>query len=202
VLQDRTFFRVGGSVPISVRTRVLAATLKDLDVEMREGRFRPDLFYRLNMVSIGMPSLSERREDIPILVDHFRSLWIRDTGKTAPSFHEAALGLLQRASWPGNVRQLKNVVDRLAASIRGEVSAEDVSRLVSEAGPAEAGGGQRLAEAREDFERRFISDVLAQEQGNVSRTAEVLGVDRHNLAKKLKKLGVRKGATSDGKAER
>jgi len=192
VLQDGSFYRVGGSAPIFVRVRVMAATLKDLEEECVEGRFRRDLLYRLNAVTIRLPSLSEHPQDLPILVDHFRDLWEKNTGKRAPRFGEDALTALKISSWPGNIRQLKNVVDRLCA-LGGEEVAIDL--VLDDLPPAETRPtlsfhAAEFHDAKEDFERVYLQEALKSNNGNIKKTAEAIGLDRHNLAKKLKRLGI------------
>ena len=192
VLQDGSFYRVGGTEPVFVKVRVTAATLKDLDEEVVEGTFREDLLYRLNAVTIRLPSLSERPQDIPVLVEHFRQLWQRNTNKEAPSFLEESLTALKEGRWPGNVRQLRNVVERLCAMGGSEVSANEVRVGLPKMRPRSTLSISREAfsEAKEEFERSFLQEALARNEGNIKRTAEEVGVDRHNLAKKLKRLGI------------
>ncbi len=196
VLQEQTMEAVGGTAQITVDARVLAATNKDLQAEIRAGRFREDLYFRLNVIPIFVPALRERQDDIALLADHFMAELAEEYGRRIKSFEPAAVAAMQRYAWPGNVRELRNVIERLMIMVPGETI------LVSDLGflnPAEAGAPtapeaapQRLTlhEARDNFERDLILRTLEAQQGNMSRTADVLGVERSNLYRKMKAFGI------------
>jgi two-component system nitrogen regulation response regulator NtrX len=177
--------------------RVLAATNKDLQTEIRAGRFREDLFFRLNVIPIYVPPLRDRQEDIPLLAEHFMAEFAREYGRRIKSFESGALAALQRYPWPGNVRELRNVIERLMIMVPGDaISAIDLGFLdpsgVARPAVAEVPAAERLTlhEARDRFERDLILRTLAEQQGNMSRTAEVLGVERSNLYRKMKAFGI------------
>jgi two-component system nitrogen regulation response regulator NtrX len=201
VLQEQTFERVGGKTKVEVDVRVIAATSRDLQSEMAAGRFRQDLFYRLNVVPMRVPGLRERRDDIPDLLEHFMRLASDQTGLPARSFGEDTLALLQAYDWPGNVRQLRNVVDWLLIMVPGEVSEPiRADMLPPDIGTANAAGVSTsdgtevlslpLREAREIFERRYLESQVSRFGGNISRTASFVGMERSALHRKLRSLGI------------
>ncbi len=207
VLQEQTVDAVGGKTTIKVDVRVIAATNKDLQAEIRAGRFREDLYFRLNVIPVFVPPLRDRREDIPLLADHFMAELAREYGRRAKSFEPSASTVLQAYTWPGNVRELRNVIERLMIMVPGDViAAEDVgfldpagfTRAVGVDAPA---GRLTLHEARDRFERDLILRTLAEQQGNMSRTAEVLGVERSNLYRKMKAFGVAPSRRADEDSE-
>src|SRR5204863_852016 len=159
VLQEQTLEPIGGTQRIKVDARVLAATNKDLQGEIRAGRFREDLYFRLNVIPIFVPPLRDRQEDIPLLADHFMAEFAREYGRRVKSFESGARTVLQRYTWPGNVRELRNVIERLMIMVPGDsISASDLSFLDPAAftrtdAPAPAGERQTLHEARDQFER-------------------------------------------------
>ncbi|HKH73208.1 MAG TPA: sigma-54 dependent transcriptional regulator [Vicinamibacterales bacterium] len=197
VLQEQVMEPVGGSARIRVDARVLAATNKDLPVEIRAGRFREDLYFRLNVVPIFVPPLRERIEDVALLADHFMAMLAREYGRRPKTFDADAVTALQRYPWPGNVRELRNLVERLMIMVPGDrVSSRDLTFLehgivatphatVSTAPPIAP-----LHDARDEFEKQYILRALAAQQGNMSRTAEVLGVERSNLYRKMRAFGI------------
>ena len=196
VLQEQTMEPVGGTNRIKVDARVLAATNKDLPAEIRAGRFREDLYFRLNVIPIFVPPLRERQEDIPLLADHFMAEFAREYGRRVKGFEPGARVALQQYPWPGNVRELRNVIERLmimapgdaiSAADLGFLDASGLTRPVGDAPPAER---MTLHEARDRFECELILRTLAEQQGNMSRTAEVLGVERSNLYRKMKAFGI------------
>ena len=201
VLEEGVVERVGGETPVSVDVRVVAASNRDLEAEVRAGRFRDDLLYRLDVVPIRMPPLRERLDDVPLLVEHALHRLRRRQGMRPPAFPEEALDRLARYPWPGNVRELMNVVERLAILVSGpEVRAEDVSALLPERGPrraganegsAEAGGPRSLRERLDDYERRLLTEALADAGGNVAEAGRRLQTDRANLYRRMRRLGVR-----------
>ncbi len=196
VLQEQVMEAVGGSTRIKVDARVLAATNKDLMAEIRAGRFREDLYFRLNVVPIFVPPLRERQEDIPLLADHFMAMLGREYGRRPKTFEADAAIALQRYAWPGNVRELRNLVERLMIMVPGErISSRDLTFLdpgattvLSHAPPIAASAP--LHDARDQFEREYILRALAAQQGNISRTAEILGVERSNLYRKMRSFGI------------
>jgi two-component system nitrogen regulation response regulator NtrX len=196
VLQEQVMEAVGGSTRIRVDARVLAATNKDLRAEIRAGRFREDLYFRLNVVPISVPPLRERRADIPLLADHFMAVLAKEYGRRAKRFEPDASDTLQRYSWPGNVRELRNVIERLMIMVPGDrVTARDLLFLEQGAGQGpspdpDAAPIIPLHDARDDFERQYILRALAAQQGNISRTADVLGVERSNLYRKMRAFGI------------
>ena len=196
VLQDGVVTRIGGSKTISVDVRVLAATNKNLEEEIAAGRFREDLFYRLNVVPLHVPPLRERREDIPLLVAHFVHLLSSREGVTPRAFEQAAIDLLARMDWPGNVRELRNTIERLLILGAGpRVAVQDVERLVGRK-QTEPGGLGALAQCRtfEEFkdaaERAFLLVKLREYDWNVSETARALDMPRSNLYKKIERYAL------------
>jgi len=194
VLQEQVMERVGGTQRIKVDVRVLAATNKELPAEIRDGRFREDLYFRLNVIPIFVPPLRDRPEDIPLLAEHFMALMAAEYGKRPKRFASEAMARLQQYQWPGNVRELRNIVERLIIMVTGDaITAQDLAFLGQDGGapiePAPAATG-RLAEARDQFEKDYILRALAASQGNMSKTAEMLGVERSNLYKKMKSFGI------------
>jgi two-component system nitrogen regulation response regulator NtrX len=195
VLQEQVMERVGGTQRIKIDVRVLAATNKDLTAEIRGGRFREDLYFRLNVIPIFVPALRERQQDIPLLAEHFMAMVAAAEGHRPKRLAPEASARLQQYSWPGNVRELRNVIERLNIMVAGDtITAQDLGFLGRDGvpdAPANAGGPVvPLSEARDQFEKDYILQTLAAQHGNMSRTAEVLGVERSNLYKKLRAFGV------------
>ena len=196
VLQEQTMEPVGGTARIRVDARVLAATNKDLPSEIRQGQFREDLYFRLNVIPILVPPLRERPEDIPLLADHFMAEFAREYGRRPKQFDPQAVAVLQEYGWPGNVRELRNVIERLIIMVPGDtILAHDLGFLEQHGLPRPlvtepVGARPTLHEARERFERELILRTLAEQQGNMSRTAEVLGVERSNLYRKMRTYGI------------
>src|SRR5687767_6114827 len=196
VLQEQVMEAVGGSTRIKVDARVLAATNKDLTAEIRAGRFREDLFFRLNVIPIFVPPLRERQQDVPLLADHFMAIMAAEYGRRPKRLASEASARLQHYNWPGNVRELHNVIERLMIMVPGDtITAQDLAFLghdglstATTAAPADP--SLPLAEARERFERDYILQALATQQGNISRTADILGVERSNLYKKMRAFGI------------
>jgi two-component system nitrogen regulation response regulator NtrX len=197
VLQEQSLERVGGTQRVRVDVRVLAATNKDLQSEIRQGRFREDLFFRLSVVPITIPPLRERREDIAVLADHFMATLSRDYGRRTRRLSPEVMARLQAYDWPGNVRELRNAVERLIIMGHDEAVAVDEVAFLGDGHRHDVGrdaavgsSATRLAEARDAFEREFILRTLARAQGNMSRTAELLGLERSNLYKKMRAFGI------------
>ena len=193
-LQEQVIQPVGGTSSVRVDVRVVAATNKDLQEEIRAGRFREDLFFRLNVVPIFVPPLRDRTDDVPRLAEHFMATLAAEYGRRVKRFAPEAMARLQRYPWPGNVRELHNVVERLLIMVHeSTVTLQDVSFVgdapMTQVAPA-AALTLPLAEARDRFERDYILHVLAASQGNISRTADVLAVERSNLYKKMRAFGI------------
>ncbi len=198
VLVDQQFQRVGGNDKVRVDLRVISSTNKDLDVAIKAGNFREELFHRLNVVPIAVPSLEERREDIPVLAEHFISECNSNQGLALRALSEDAVALMQTMVWPGNVRQLKNLIERVlilgdgtgpieARELPGEEDAgEEDGRVVLSGALATL----PLREAREAFEREYLLTQINRFGGNISRTANFVGMERSALHRKLKSLGV------------
>ncbi len=194
VLQEQRFTRVGGTENIEVDVRVIAATNIPPQEAIREGRFREDLYYRLNVIPIDMPALRERQQDVPLLMDYFLRETSRENEIPLKKFSEIALSLLVAYSWPGNVRELKNVVERLSIMSEENEITEDVVRQHLKDENTRMGSVVPLAgdlkKAREEFERNYIIEALKQHEGNVSKAARFLGLERTNLHRKIKSLGI------------
>ncbi|MBY0471045.1 sigma-54 dependent transcriptional regulator [bacterium] len=201
ILQEQKFERVGGSQTISVDVRVVAATNKDLKAEIASGRFRGDLFYRLNVVPFHMPPLRERRNDIPVLALHFAKEFSQTHSKPGLEFTPEAIAVLVSYSWPGNVRELKNLVERMVILSSG--SKEDTKitaaallthleedALAPRAEVATVVQAKNLRDARQEFERDLILKTLKEQDWNVSKTASVLGIERSYLHRKIKSFGI------------
>jgi transcriptional regulator with PAS, ATPase and Fis domain len=201
VLQEGEIRRVGGSEPIDVDVRVVAATNRDLDEEVQRGRFREDLYFRIKVVSIVLPSLRERPEDIPLLVDHFLSKYAQREGRAEAGVADEAMELLRRYSWPGNVRELENVVERaLAMSTSGIILPSDLPAEVrgSDSRPAQHTSYSLVNDrpTLAELEQRYVNLILQQEGGNKKRAAEILGIDRRTLYRTLERGQVGGSASS------
>ena len=201
VLTDQSYNRVGGQRPVKVDVRVLSATSRNLQEEITAGRFREDLFYRLNVVPVKLPPLRERREDIPELVSHFLARFAAERRLAAPGISEEAMAALQAHDWPGNVRQLRNIIERTLILAPGDrASCIEVDLLppeildnqsaMSGASTTMAIMGSPLREARESFEREYLKIQIRRFSGNISRTASFIGMERSALHRKLKALGI------------
>ncbi len=201
VLTDQSFSRVGGTRTVKVDVRVVSATARDLMAEIAAGRFREDLYYRLNVVPVAIPLLTERREDIPVLVEHFVAHYASERRVPTPEVAPDAMVALQSYEWPGNVRQLRNVVERTVILAPGDrIGRIDLDLLPPEVlgRPADDAGGMRasvimgapLKEARESFEREYLRVQIRRFSGNISRTASFIGMERSALHRKLKLLGI------------
>jgi two-component system nitrogen regulation response regulator NtrX len=199
VLTDQSFTRVGGQRVVKVDVRVVSATARDLPHEIAEGRFREDLYYRLNVVPVLIPGLAERREDIPALVVHFVAHYASERRVPTPEIAPDAMVALQSYEWPGNVRELRNVVERTIIMAPGDrIGQIDLDMLPAEVlgDPGEMGGsanaimGSPLREARETFEREYLRIQIRRFSGNISRTASFIGMERSALHRKLKLLGI------------
>ncbi|WP_343502433.1 sigma-54-dependent transcriptional regulator [Alloyangia pacifica] len=208
VLVDQSFTRVGGADKVRVDLRVISSTNRDLEAEIAAGTFRQELYHRLNVVPIAVPSLEDRREDIPLLARHFIESFNRTQGLPLRELSDDAVALLQTMIWPGNVRQLKNLIERVL--ILGDGSGPIEARELPQDGPAGEDEEGRvvlsgtlatlpLREAREAFEREYLLTQINRFGGNISRTAAFVGMERSALHRKLKSLGVVTGAKSGGR---
>jgi DNA-binding NtrC family response regulator len=206
VLQERSLERVGGNRPVDVDVRVVAATHRDLEREVKSGGFREDLYYRLKVVEIAMPALRERSEDVPALANHFLEALSRRLDRPKLPLAPDAVARLARHAWPGNVRELRNVVEQAAVLATGDAIGESDLRLPAEAGVARAENGGAAArsfsaakrEAVVDFERSYLLAALRANGGNVSRTAAAIGMVRQSLQQKIRELGLRAELESEG----
>jgi two-component system nitrogen regulation response regulator NtrX len=200
VLVDQTFTRIGGTQRVQVDARVVSSTTADLRMEIGEGKFREDLYHRLNVVPVRVPSLSERRDDIPLLVSHFMKRLSATSGLAMREIGDDAMAVLQAHNWPGNIRQLRNIVERLLILATDDAAqAISADLLPSDLGASAPWGGQGrgdlvismpLREAREIFERDYLIAQINRFGGNISRTAAFIGMERSALHRKLKSLGV------------
>jgi DNA-binding NtrC family response regulator len=186
VLEERTFCRVGGSEPISVDVRVIAATNRNLEKAVADGAFRDDLFYRLNVIPITLPPLRERPEDIPLLVEHFVERMSAEMGRKIDGVSREAMAMLMDHQFPGNIRELRNIVERAMVCAPGALLMPADFRLPGAVVPA-----PMLNASLEDVERRHIALILEQADGNVSQAARVLAIDRATLYSKIRKYGLR-----------
>src|SRR5258706_6702682 len=189
VLQENELTRVGGNRAIQVDVRVIAATNRDLAAATAAHEFREDLYFRLAVIPLVVPPLRERREDVPALVEHFAAQVARETARKPRAFNAGALELLRAYGFPGNVRELRNLVERLVIMSPGIGIGADEVRAVLPRADAQADAGGRLGEAVREFERRQIESALQAEGGNVTRAAARLGLERSHLYKKMRKLG-------------
>jgi two-component system nitrogen regulation response regulator NtrX len=204
VLQDSQVTRIGGAKPIAVNVRVLAATNKNVEEEIAAGRFREDLYYRLNVVPVDVPPLRERREDIPLLVAHFVHLLSSREGMAPRAMAPEAVERLAELDWPGNVRELRNTIERLLILASGpRITAADVERLVGRRAAESTGLGaltecRTFEEFKQEAERAFLLAKLREFDWNVSETARALEMPRSNLYKKIERYAlVREGAVEE-----
>ncbi len=190
VLQERRFFRVGGTTEIEVDVRVIAATHRDLAAEVHEGRFRDDLYYRLNVINIRIPPLRERREDIPLLAQEFLDRLSHELGRAVSGISDEALRLLMDHDWPGNVRELENAVERALVTCKsGVLTADDLAFLRAAPAPA-AGLSMPAGLSLQELEKQYIAATLQRLEGNVKATADALGIDRSTLYEKIKRYEI------------
>jgi len=209
VLTDQSFQRAGGSTSVTVDVRVMSATTKDIEAEIEAGRFREDLYYRLNVVPIDVPSLAQRRGDIPQLIEYF-SQKIAESSRLNPrTFSDEAIAVLQSMEWPGNIRQLRNFVERIMilspsdSDIPVSVDELPIEDDAPSASSNMSGSPELVAmslrDARERFERHYLSVQIKRFNGNISRTAQFIGMERSALHRKLKALGLQSGDGREGK---
>ena len=200
VLEEQRFEPVGGTTPIKVDVRVISATNKNLDELIESGEFRADLFYRLNVIPFEVQPLRERLEDVPALVEHFNQKFSRDYGKEPKIFTPDAIERLQNYRYPGNVRELRNTVERVVImNAKQKITADDLPNFAAESEiPATSYRFPSFKDATDAYQREFILHKLAESDGNVSRAAEAMGVDRSHLYRRMKALGIN---PERGKAE-
>ncbi|MFZ1702410.1 MAG: sigma-54 dependent transcriptional regulator [Pyrinomonadaceae bacterium] len=193
VLEEQRFEPVGSNTPVSVDVRVISATNKPLEGLIDNGNFRPDLFYRLNVIPFQVPPLRERREDVPVLIDHFNRRFSADYGKAAKEFGEDAIEKLFTYAWPGNVRELKNTIERIVImSSKKKINAADLPELESTNElPAASFRFPTFKDATDAYQREFIQHKLAEFEGNVAKAAEDMGVDRSHLYRRMRNLGIK-----------
>ena len=196
VLEEQRFEPVGSNNPITVDVRVISATNKRLEDLIENGNFRHDLFYRLNVIPFQIPPLRERLEDVPVLVEHFSQRFSRDYGKKPKVFGEEAIEVLQKHQWFGNVRELKNTIERVVImSSKTKIAASDLPELgTSDEKPASSFRFPSFKAATDAYHREFILHKLAEFDGNVSRAAEEMGVDRSHLYRRMRNLGIESGS--------
>jgi two-component system, NtrC family, nitrogen regulation response regulator NtrX len=208
VLVDQTFQRVGGAKRVKVDVRVLSSTSRDLENLIRQGAFREDLYHRLAVVPVRVPALGERREDIPELIEHFAKLYSLQSGQAVRRFADDATAILQTQEWPGNVRQLRNNVERLMIMSAGEPQQEITAVMLTGNGSGNvsvglggAGSEQLMAlslrEAREIFERDYLAAQLSRFGGNISKTSSFVGMERSALHRKIKLLGLAEASRAE-----
>lgn len=191
VLQERRFYRVGGTEEIEVDVRVIAATNVDLERAVREGKFRDDLYYRLNVISITIPPLRERREDIPLLADAFIERLSHELGKEITGISEGALRILMNYDWPGNVRELENAIERAMVTAKSKLLTEEDCAFVGAARTVTADEWTIPSNMTlEEAENKIISATLQRTRGNISEAAGILGIDRSTLYDRLKKYNI------------
>lgn len=194
ILQEQSFERVGGSERIVVDVRVIAATNKNLKEQIVKGTFREDLYYRLNVIPFHVPPLRERREDIPLFIEHFLKEFSRETAREVLKVEGSAMNVLLDYEWPGNVRELKNLIERLVIMTPSNViTPDDIPSYIKGAASPQPGNLFRndlLKVARREFEREFIIRKLKEHGGNISRTAEAIGIERSHLYRKIRSYGI------------
>lgn len=195
VIETQEFQRVGGSSNIKVDVRIIAATNKNLEEEVEKGAFRGDLFFRLNVIPIALPPLRERKEDVPLLLEYFMQSLASEYGKTPKKVTTEAIRELQQYDWPGNVRELKNLIERLVImTSSGVIDAKDIQALRGKQARSDYFSCKTLKEAREIFEKDFILHKLEENSWNISRTAEILDIERSNLHRKIKTYKISLGS--------
>jgi transcriptional regulator with PAS, ATPase and Fis domain len=193
VLQELQFEQVGGDKTFKVDVRVILATNEDLSLAVAEGRFRQDLYYRINVINVELPALRARRSDIPLLAQSFLNSLREDTARKVTGFTDEAIAALEGYGWPGNIRELQNVVERAVLLGKGElITPTDLPREIGIGSTVRAsrGGHRTLKEALEEPERQIILEVLEAHAWNRNATADALGVNRTTLYKKMKRLGL------------
>jgi two-component system nitrogen regulation response regulator NtrX len=193
VLEENEFERLGAKSSIKIDVRVISSTNKDLTKEIKDGNFREDLFFRINVIPVQVPPLRERKEDIPLLVEHFMALFCEENNKAPKQFSDGAIKVLMAYDWPGNVRELKNLVERLVIMTdEAAIKETHVRPLLGEA--KITAGDKPLGDLVEDYERSIIISELKRTGWNVSKAAGRLGIDRANLHRKMRRYGIQREA--------
>ena len=200
VIETQEFQRVGGSANIKVDVRIISATNKDLEEEVKKGNFREDLFFRLNVIPISVPPLRERREDIPLLVEYFVQSIAEDYGQPLKKITPEAMKSLEEHSWPGNIRELRNLIERLVIMTPSTVITAKDFALTGRHEGSDYFTCRTLKEARESFEKDFIAKKLEENNWNVSKTAEILDIERSNLHRKIKTYNIQAGGEAQKKS--
>ena len=192
VLEEQRFEPVGSNTPVSVDVRVIAATNKKLDEEIDKGTFRSDLYFRLNVIPFEVPPLRERLEDVPLLVEHFNNRFATAYGRKVLRFDDRAIDAMQSYSWPGNVRELRNTVERIVImhDNNHKVGVKDLPAFGSAEPPASSYRFPSFKEASDAYHREFIQRKLEEADGNISRAAELMGIDRSHLYRRMRALGI------------
>ncbi len=194
ILQDQSFTRVGGTEPVTVDVRVIAATNKNLKHEIESGNFREDLYYRLNVIPFHMPALRDRRDDIALFVEYYLGEYAARSAREVPGISAEALALLVAYNWPGNVRELKNLIERLVIMVpSNEITPGDLPAYIRGDATAPRSApytAARLKEARNGFEKDFIISKLKEFNGNISKTAQAIGIERSHLYRKIRAYGI------------
>jgi len=205
VLEEQRFTPVGGSTSVKVDVRVIASTNKNLELEIERGNFREDLYYRLNVLPFQLPPLRDRREDIAVLLEFFLEDFARKNGRKSPSVTRKAIEILENYSWPGNVRELRNIAERLIIMTpQPRIDIYDLpEEMLNRALAVQMGNSETesLQDAKEDFERKYILQKLIEHKGNISRAAQALQIERSNLYRKLKQLGIPYSGKENGNTE-
>ncbi len=193
VLQDGVFYRVGGNTPISVDIRIIAATNQNIAEEIPKGKFREDLYYRLNVVELQLPPLRERREDISLLACHFADLFKKEKGNAHVEITKTAMDKIQKYDWPGNIRELRNAIERAVVMGNGkQILPEDLPMVDASTALNHIEVGISLQQALDDFKKRFIELNLRNTNGNQSRAADIMGIQRTYLSRLITKYGIKK----------
>ena len=190
VLQDRSFYRVGGAEELRVDVRVIAATHVNLQEAVQQGKFRDDLFYRLNVIEVRIPPLRDRREDIPILVEHFMGRLSHEIGKDVADISDGALKILMDHEWPGNVRELENTIERAMVTCRGRVLTEDDLAFLAQSGASSRPWSVPAGMTLQEMEKRLIAATIQHTGGNIKESASILGIDRSTLYEKIKRYEI------------
>jgi transcriptional regulator with PAS, ATPase and Fis domain len=190
VLQDRSFYRVGGSEEVRVDVRVVAATHVNLQQAVADGKFRDDLFYRLNVIEIRIPPLRERREDIPLLAQHFLERLSHELGKDIGEISEGALKILMDYNWPGNVRELENTMERAMVTCRGHGLTEEDFSFLAESHTTGKAWAVPAGMTLQEMEKLLIAATLQRTDGNIKESAAILGIDRSTLYEKIKRYEI------------
>jgi two-component system nitrogen regulation response regulator NtrX len=191
VLEEQRFEPVGSNTPVTVDVRVIAATNKRLDEEIEKGSFRADLYFRLNVIPFEVPPLRERLEDVPLLVEHFNQRFAKAYGKKVKRFDPQAIAAMQHYSWPGNVRELRNTIERVVIMASNQrVGVKDLPAFGDTEPPASSYRFPSFKEASDAYHREFIQRKLDEADGNVSRAAELMGIDRSHLYRRMRALGI------------